>query len=299
MAVTLIAVIFALVLSHLAPGLARGLRRYGWFTAWLRLAGAQFPAVELLRGRYAVPLMLLPPLLALAALQWLLHSPLAGLGGLLLAVAVLFYAWGPRDLDQDVAAVVEAEHDGNVRAEAAARLGASGADGSALVEAVFASALRRWFGVLFWFLLLGATGALLYRLCALAAEGEAGEALPEAAREGARTLYAWLDWPVAQAMVFALALAADFDTVVGAWRDAGGAALRRGHAFLGAAARASVRCEIAQEAQDYIEEGVAPGYAWAQLGALPELRDAMSLIWRILLLWLAVLALFVVAGFVG
>ena len=32
------------------------------------------------------------------------------------------------------------------------------------------------------------------------------------------------------------------------------------------------------------------------MGELPELRDAMSLVWRILLLWLAVMALFVVAG---
>ena len=31
---------------------------------------------------------------------------------------------------------------------------------------------------------------------------------------------------------------------------------------------------------------------------LPELRDAMSLVWRILLLWMAVLALFVIAGWV-
>jgi AmpE protein len=29
------------------------------------------------------------------------------------------------------------------------------------------------------------------------------------------------------------------------------------------------------------------------------LRDAMSLVWRILLLWLAALAIFVVAGFVN
>jgi len=32
---------------------------------------------------------------------------------------------------------------------------------------------------------------------------------------------------------------------------------------------------------------------------LPELRDAMSLVWRILLLWLAALALFVIAGWVS
>ena len=32
---------------------------------------------------------------------------------------------------------------------------------------------------------------------------------------------------------------------------------------------------------------------------LPELRDAMSLVWRSLLVWLAVLALFVIAGLVS
>jgi len=31
---------------------------------------------------------------------------------------------------------------------------------------------------------------------------------------------------------------------------------------------------------------------------LPELRDAMSLVWRMLLLWMAALALLVIAGWV-
>ena len=35
------------------------------------------------------------------------------------------------------------------------------------------------------------------------------------------------------------------------------------------------------------------------MSELPELRDAMSLVWRILLLWLTVLALFVIAGWVS
>jgi AmpE protein len=32
---------------------------------------------------------------------------------------------------------------------------------------------------------------------------------------------------------------------------------------------------------------------------MPELRDAMSLVWRTLVAWLAVIALFVIAGWVG
>jgi AmpE protein len=81
--------------------------------------------------------------------------------------------------------------------------------------------------------------------------------------------------------------------VLAAWRDwhaRHGAGLDLG--FLGAAARASVDCELAEE-DAYAIDGPA------QAPALLELRDAMSLVWRVLLLWLAVLALFVVAGFVN
>ena len=106
----------------------------------------------------------MPPLLLVGLFQWVLHEPLLGLVGLLFSVLVLVYAWGPRDLDVDVEAIIDA-HEPAARREAIARLWPDGetvaADGPALVEAVFRNALRRWFGVLFWFLLLGPIGALL------------------------------------------------------------------------------------------------------------------------------------------
>lgn len=303
MSATLIAVIFALVLGHLAPGFAASVRRHDGFGLWLRWLDARFgDSPSVWRGHYGVLFALLPPLLLVGLIQFALHSPLAGVFGLLFAVAMLFHAWGPRDLDVDVSAVVDAENPA-ARREAAARLDAKSdsslGEAPAMVEAVFASALRRWFGVLFWFLLFGAVGAVLYRFAALLAEGEYADALPASTREGAHRVFALLNWPVAQAMTLSLALVGNFDSVLGVWRDAGGAELQLDHAHLGAAARASVRCEIAEETQEFIEEGASPGNAWVQLGELPELRDAMSLVWRILLLWLAILALFVVAGWVS
>jgi AmpE protein len=302
MSLTLIAVVIALVLGHVAPSLASAARDFGWYRGWLRWLDARFPADSIWRGHYGVALALLPPLLAIALFQAALHAPLLGLGGLLFAIAVLFYSWGPRDLDLDVQAIVDAP-DTTARRAAAARLAQVGTpptlDPPALVEAVFRNAQRRWFGVLLWFLLLGAFGALLYRLVALACEDDAAD-LPPQTRSGARALLAVLDWPVAQLMTFALALAGDFDTVVGAWKDNGGASLQMDAAFLAAAGRASVRTELADEAMDYADDGVTvPGALVAAMGDLPELRDAMSLVWRILLLWLVVLALFVIAGWVG
>ena len=299
MATTLIAVVIALALGHAAPAFARSARDYGWFGNWLRWLDEKLLEGEgFWRGRYGIVVALLPPLLVVLLFQLALGEPLLGLAGLVFGVAVLFYAWGPRDLDVDVDALLSAE-DPATRQAAAQRLGAASTDAPALVGAVFRGAQRRWFGVLFWFLLLGPFGALLYRLSALSADGEASALLPQATAAGARRLHAWLDWPVAQLMTLAMALVGNFDTVVGAWKDNGGATLDLDAGFLVAAARASVRAEVAEETRDYVEEGVAGTAIAVQMGEMPELRDAMSLAWRILLTWLAVLALFVLAGWVA
>lgn len=304
MAVTLIAVVIALVLGHLAQSLAAAMRQFGWFSDWLRWLDTRFPDGSFWRGQWGIAIALLPPLLVVGLFQLAVDGPLLGFASLLFGVVVLFYAWGPRDLDLDVDAVVEAT-DSAARREAAARLWPEGEalalNGGSLVEAVFRNALRRWFAVLFWFLVLGPFGALLYRLGVLAVEGPAARQLPADTAIGASRLLAVLEWPVAQLMVLSTALVGNFDTALGAWRDAGGSTMRLDQRFLGAVARASVRSELAEEAADDYPEGADFATPAQAMGnpELPELRDAMSLVWRSLLVWLVVLALFVLAGFVS
>lgn len=296
MFVTLVAVVLALVLGHVAPALVASLRRHGWFGQWLAWLDARSAEGGFWRGRYGIALAL-APLLLVALAQWGLHAPWMGLLGFLFSVAALLYAWGPRDLDVDVEAVMDAQ-DAAARRDAVARLwpsdDAPNEDGPALVEAVFVGALRRWFGVLFWFVLLGPFGALLFRFADLACTAEFVSRLPPATAAGARGLRALLAWPVAQLMTWSMALVGNFDVVWQAWRGAHGAELQLDAGFLGAAARASVKSELAEETADYVAEGLVP-----QLREMPELRDAMSLVWRILLLWLAVMAVFVIAGWVS
>jgi AmpE protein len=308
MAVTLLAVVAALVIGHVAQSLAAAMRHYDWYGHWLGWLDAQFPEGSFWRGRWGVSLALLPPVLGVGLFQAALHEPLYGLVGLLFGIAVLFYAWGPRDLDLDVDAIANAP-DPASRREALLRLWPDGApsilDGGAIVSAVFQNALRRWFGVLFWFLVFGPWGAILYRLTVLACEGSFARKLPHETAQGARTLLKLLDWPVAQLLTLSLALVGNFDTVLGAWRESGGASFSLDHKFLDAAGRASVRSELAEEAADYADDvdtastATAPAATIATAAELPELRDAMSLVWRSLLVWLAVLALFVIAGYVA
>lgn len=290
MSAALIAVVVSLLLGHVFPALP-SLRRYDWFIGWLHWLGRQTGGEDW-PNKVGLLIAVGLPLLAVGAAQFLLDDHWYGLPAFFFALLALLYTWGPRDLNLDVEAVIEAR-DPEARRTAATALFPEGGEpvveGPTLVAAVFRCALWRWFGVLFWFLVAGAAGALAYRLIALCAQGEARRSLPEGQRGLARTTLAVLNWPVAQLMTFALALAADFDRVLSAWRDWHAQGVRLDLGFLDAAARASVASELAEE-DAYAVDGPA------QAPDLLELRDAMSLVWRILLLWLGVLALFVLAG---
>ena len=294
---TLVAVVAALVLGHVAPAPVASLRRFHWWARWLDWIGTHAGEGGFWQGRSGLWLALLPPVLLVLLLQVLLHDRLWGLLGLLFGVVVLVCAWGPRDLDIDVEAALDTsdpETRGARLAQLAPEPGVAMTEDALLPGSLMRSALRRWFAPLFWFLLLGPVGAALYRLAERAALVEAAR-LPEENAAGARVLLQWLEWPVAQLMALALALAGNFDLVFRAWRAAGGDRWQVQSGFLEAAGRAAVRGELAEEAEDYLREGEPVPFA----GDLAELRDAMSLVWRMLLVWLAVLALLVIAGWVS
>jgi len=94
-----------------------------------------------------------------------------------------------------------------------------------------------------------------------------------------------LDWPAAQLMTLSLAIATDFDSVFIAWKrfhDEQGHGLFEGdNGFLLASARQIVLSGHA--AQD--------GYADQLDGPLATLKQSMDLVWRVLGVWITVLAL--------
>lgn len=301
MSAVLIAVILALVLGHAAPQLA-AVRQFGWFRTWFEWLSARLAGNALHRGTAGILISLGLPLLGVGLLQASLDERWYGLPGFAFALIILFWCWGPRDLDLDVETVVDAPDAEQRRVAAAALHGPdrpATLDAPSLVESVFRGALERWFGVLLWFVLLGPVGALLYRLAQIGATRSYTAVLPEAHADAYRRLHVILDWPAAQLATLGLALAAHFDAVLDAWRHwhaeraQGWFVLDTG--FLGAAARASVDCEVAEESDTEYSDDAPPPPA----PALPALKDAMSLAWRVLLLWLAVLAVIVLAGFVN
>ncbi|MGD9584537.1 MAG: hypothetical protein AB7V26_12840 [Lysobacterales bacterium] len=295
MAIVLFAVLIALLVGHSLPDLAR-LRAYHWFEHWLAWCHRQ--GALLAGGRAALVLALILPLLPLAALQWLLRGEWFGLPSFALATLFLLYSLGPRDLDQDVDAVALAVA-GENRSESLQQLPEEPpnpplpVNAEVMVDQVMLAALARWFGVVFWFVVLGATGALAFRLLCLACgSARFRQYLSADQIDTARTLRGLAEWPAAQLMTLALALAADFDAVASAWRDfhgnhaLGWFSMQPG--YLTAAARASVDLDADGESGSDAEHA-----------AVNAMQQAMSLVWRMLVVWLAALSLLVLAGKIG
>lgn len=283
MAIRFVAVLLVLFVAHMLPDLVR-LRDFSWWRKWLQQLGRPPSAGA------ALVLGVVAPAAVCALVQWGLRTPWFGLLEFVFAAAVLYYCWGPRDLERDVETIDQAP-DSAQRGVAAQALkaGTDGAevvfDAEHLVVATFHAGLKRWFGVLFWFALLGPSGALLYRLAQLLAdETSLGD------RETAHKFAALLDWAPAHMMALSLALASNFDAVFTTWRDyhhahpQGYASLDLG--YLDAIARASVDADVAAE------ESHADAHS-----PLTALDDAMVLVRRVLVVWLTLIALLVIGGF--
>lgn len=285
MALRLLAVLIALVVAWSVPQLARW-RDDRWFRHWVNRLGD-------ISGPARVAVVLLVPVIACALLAGILRSlPFFDLGWLAFAVIVLVYSLGPREIEADIDAILRAP-DTLRRDEAIAALRHDDAPltwfAPVMVEAAFYGALRRRFGVLFWFFLLGPTGALGYRLAQILGR-EAALALDAVTRTTARRVADALDWIPAHLMVFAMALVSDFDAVMGAWkqwhRTSGSPRSRLDPDFLGAVARAGVDADV--EAGD--------GYVQDVSDPVAELEDARRVIRRVLVVWLAVVAVIVLAA---
>ena len=289
---TIIAILLAFALCHFIRELGR-CRQNRWLYSWIDLANDALGKLPGWNGVTGYLLIIAIPLAALLLVNQALISMLGSAGAFLLAIAVLIYTFGPRDLDTDVDGIVSEEDEDIRREKLQGLLGQEPSENpdecrSAAVESVFQEGLRRWFGIIFWFAVLGVAGAFVYRLIDWLVSGES--ALSDEQKGLFLRTQQIMDWPAAQLMTLSLAIATDFDSVFKAWKqyhDEQGHGLFEGdNGFLLAAARSIVMSGHA--AQD--------GYADQLDGPMAGLQQAMDLTWRMLGVWMTVLAILLLVG---
>ena len=292
---TIIAILIAFTLCHLVRNL-RLLRRFEWVNPFIKKSNDWLGFLPGWSGATGFFIILGVPLIAIYLLNGLLFGLLGQLGSFLFSIAILIYTFGPRDLDVDVRCVISAngEEDQNEALETLLGKPIPADPGdcqTAAIDAVFNEAMKRWFGIIFWFALLGIYGALLYRLSVWLTGGNFG--LTDDQKDLITRLNKVMEWPVAQLMTFSLAIATDFDSVYQAWKkyhvERGHGLFEGNNLFLLTSARTIVKTGHA--AQD--------GYADQLQGPMASIKLSMDLVWRSLGVWATVLALLLLVNVIA
>lgn len=293
---TLIAIILALVAERMlghVPGWGTPLLVRGYVSAFRRV----IPLKSLWRSALAVPVLLVPPVLLCAWLQDAIEGPVAHM---LFSGLVLFLCLGPRDLADDVKQWLDARAAGDKAThERLARLLMKGpgryADDESpqargLLGAMFIQSHERLFGVLIWFFIFGAAGAVFYRIVSrlprLLVEVE-----DSPAASAAETLHALAAWLPARATAALFGLAGSLDDALREYRvlmeqPAHG---WRSHTW-------AVLAEVASGSIEFeTEDGARAEPATLELAA----KEVVNLQFRALVILLAFVAVFATGDFLS
>jgi len=236
--------------------------------------------------------LLLPAMLVLL-LQRGVEGDLYGLPSLLVLVFALLYSFGRGNLGAAVCEYVERWSRGDFQA-AFEQLQQNTPDAVESVEdpallhaqtrrRLHYRAYERVFAVLFWFVLLGPAGAVLYRLAAV--EAEFARSGSDAAG-GRLPLLQWLDWVPARLLGICFGLVGDFDATLYRWQAALNDPRREAIVVLDECGGAALR--LADPVSESTEALIARGAT--------ELELVEVLYRRALLVWLVLIALLTLIG---
>ena len=302
----------ALLIVLLALGLVQiwgsggPLHRDAWFKRWQKtIAGrdyfAQKPGLEF-------GIVILLPVLLVAIALVIAESMFGGFGVLLISVPLLLYSFGRGNFNDALSSYLRSWYQNDLEGayiEAEPLLQGveveRPSDAQSLHRTVFRAAayraFERLFAVLFWFLLLGVPGAVLYRVSQLYVGGDDNTDQSDAENEQAgervdlqlARKWLWLiEWLPVRVLGFTLAIVGNFAGCYRAWRE---------HLTCKESGSADVLEYYLEGALGGIDSsecsaGVAVSEGQRICGA--ELEALQSLLSRALLMWLTVLALYVI-----
>lgn len=269
-----------------------GGRAHGAIAWWL---GAALPAA-LVSLLYAL-LMHVQPLLAFV-----------------LGIGVLYLTMGFRQFSHYFTGIHVALRLGEVeqarqllaqwRGRSGDRLTASEIARLAIEQALLASH-RHVFAPLLWFVVLGPAGALLYRLAHAFDElwGQRGEMEFGEFGQFAHQAFALIDWLPLRVTAAAFAVVGDFEDAVHCWRTQAVRWPEAGSGILLASGAGALGVRLGMPVHDAIqgmgEAGDRPELGLGEEADPDFMQSTIGLVWRSLVLGLAVLALVWVSGWVG
>jgi len=251
---------------------------------------------------------------SLVSLLYALLMTYQPLLGFLLGIAVLYLTVGFRQFSHFFTSIHLALRQGEIdqargllaqwRGRSGDRLTGSEVARLAIEEALLASH-RQVFAPLLWFAVLGPAGALFYRLAHSFDEqwGHRGEIEFGEFGQFAHRAFAVIDWLPLRVTAASFAVVGDFEDAVHCWRTQAVRWPEAGSGILLASGAGALGVRLGMPVHEAVQEAGEPGDR-PELGlgedADPDfMQSTIGLVWRSLVLGLAVLALVWISGWVG
>lgn len=280
---SLVIILLALLIERLAIFI-RPVRSHRWFEHYVQKITAATGG----RPYLSLPLSIIP-LLVLVFLAHLLLSKLSfGWAAWIFDLVVLIYCLGNTHLRRRAQECYEQVEQGNM--ESARSLlfeyfdvEETGAiTTNVLMRAFYRASLQRIFAILFWFVVLGPTGAVLYRLLHKLSVYSSDESMVGAKFLSTQAAFI-LDWVPARLLALSFCLAGNFMDVFTQWRATFKAKINETYQILYCCGHAAIGVDVNDHKIN--EQETAVVYA--------QFDEAYHLVCRALFIWLVAFALMI------
>jgi membrane protein required for beta-lactamase induction len=275
----LISIILGLFLDRTFRHL-HDLRDMAWFEFYsqsiLRFTGKLMPPLQFI-------LILALPVIFILSIQILLYDFLFNLPSFVFGVIVFIYCLGPACLSTDIEAYLhartmgdedEALHYAGTITDTAASASPD-QQTSDVTRAILHVANERIFATIFWFIILGPFGCMLYRLISeLSKQIEFNELA-----EFSEFIHSIMAWIPARMLAAGYALTGNFDSAYHAYKD-----------------RAHTSDFSQSNAEVLISTGLGAMYNLDMENELSSIHAAQALVMRAVVVWIGMLALMTLGG---
>jgi len=305
---SLFSLIAALLLEHFRPLGARNPVTL-LFTRYANYLERHFNAGQNVHGVVAWLLAVLLPTLLVGGVYGALYllNPLLAWA---LGAAVLYVVLSPKYFGSQADRVAAALRSGDL-AEARRLLAqwhgrpadefGAGEIARVAIEQALACAHKNLFGVIFWFAVLGPAGAVLYRLSQLLSQKWGGLDQHEFGEFGkfSARVFDLMDWAPLRLTAISFAVVGDFEDAVYCWRSQAPAWVQPGIGIVLASGAGALGVKLGEPLSYGGNIEFRPELGLGDEADADYLDSAVSLVWRAVVLWLVLLLLLTIAGWVG